>query len=58
LNALPYSTTCIKCQREMEDDGGASHDDELKWDRVADVERSYSDRRDVDLSDLEIDLSR
>jgi len=58
LNALPYSTMCIGCQRELEahgDHGGAYDAD---WDRVADTERRYTERRDVDLSDIEIDLSK
>lgn len=58
LNALPYSTTCIKCQREMEEHGDSGDRYNVNWDRVADTERRYSDRRDVDLSDIEMDLSR
>ena len=37
LNALPYSTLCVKCQREMEDDarwGGGRLGG--NWDQVAD----------------------
>ncbi|MCX7700005.1 MAG: TraR/DksA family transcriptional regulator [Gemmataceae bacterium] len=58
LNALPYSTTCIKCQREMEEHGDSGDRYDVDWDRVADVERRLSERRDVDLSDIEMDLSR
>ena len=57
LNALPYSTMCIGCQRELEehgDRGGYEGD----WDRVADTERRFTERRDVDLADIEIDLSK
>ncbi len=57
LNALPYSTTCIKCQREMETypgwqlgRGGAD------WEKVYDAESSYEERR-VDLADIEMDIS-
>jgi DnaK suppressor protein len=57
LNALPYSTLCIKCQREMETNGGfwngrGAH----SWDRVSDHEGGED--REVDLSDLEMDLSK
>jgi DnaK suppressor protein len=51
LNALPYATYCIECQREMERTGeapNASGD----WSRVDD-----SSDADVSLSDLEIDVS-
>jgi DnaK suppressor protein len=59
LNALPFSTMCISCQREMENSsehGGAYGD--ADWDRVADTEHRFSDRREVDISDIEIDLSK
>ncbi len=53
LNALPYATSCIDCQREAErrgDMGGGSED----WGRVLDT--GYGDR-DVSLNDLEMDVS-
>jgi DnaK suppressor protein len=58
LNALPYSTLCIECQREMEQypdwgRGGHSH----SWEKVYDAPSSTDDQREVRLSDLEIDLS-
>ncbi len=59
LNALPYSTVCIKCQRDIETHG--DHGDGVyasDWDRVADTEHRYSDRREVDISDIEMDLSK
>jgi DnaK suppressor protein len=57
LNALPYSTLCIDCQREMERypdwrAGGAA-----SWDRVYDSP-SMDDHREVRLSDIEIDLPK
>jgi DnaK suppressor protein len=58
LNALPYSTTCIECQREMETygtwsaRGGAGN-----WEKVSDSEAPLEEQRDIDLSDLEMDLS-
>jgi DnaK suppressor protein len=58
LNALPFITTCIQCQREMEmygtfdRRGGAG-----SWDKVSEVEAPFEERREVDLSDLEMDLT-
>ena len=58
LNALPYSTLCIKCQRELETDANwlasrGGHD----WTRIADHDNPMEDR-EVNLSDLEIDMSK
>ncbi|MBY0525151.1 MAG: TraR/DksA family transcriptional regulator [Gemmataceae bacterium] len=56
LNALPYSTACVKCQREMEvhgDWGAGRHEN---WEKVSDVERPQDEN--VDLNDLEMDLSK
>jgi DnaK suppressor protein len=55
LNALPYSTTCIECQREKERFGDGRNGDE-DWERVHDSESSGSDA-DISLSDIELDLS-
>src|SRR6202035_5577931 len=59
LNALPFSTTCIECKREMEGSGGygsgAGGDD---WERVSDVEARLREPREVDLSQLEMDYSK
>jgi DnaK suppressor protein len=58
LNALPFSTTCIECQREMElygtwsSRGGAGN-----WEKVSEVEAPMEEQRDLDLSDIELDLS-
>lgn len=58
LNALPYSTCCIKCQREMESDGGwLNNRSDEDWGRVSDGSGGMEDR-DVSISDLEIDLSK
>lgn len=59
LNALPYSTMCINCQREMEEHGEDRGGYDVDWDRAADMERRYAtDRRELDLSDIEIDMSK
>jgi DnaK suppressor protein len=55
LNILPYSTLCIKCAQEAENDSewleDRIHGD---WSSVRDA----SEDRDVNLSELEIDLSK
>lgn len=58
LNALPYSTTCIDCQREMENYPGWEHRrGNGDWEKVVDAEAPLEERREIDLSDLEMDLS-
>ena|SRR6266568_3431211 len=58
LNALPYSTLCIKCQREMESEGGwGAGSGEFDWARVSDHDHGMEDR-EVNISDLEIDMSK
>ena len=59
LNALPYSTLCIKCQREMEHDSGwlESRRGGADWEKVSDM-RSPMEEREVDLADLEMDMSK
>lgn len=55
LNALPFSTTCVDCQREMEtqgfwgEGGGAGN-----WDKVPET---FEEQREVDLSDIEMDVA-
>ena len=52
LNALPYATYCIQCQREMERTGeipGVSED----WSRLTDLN---SGDNDLTFRDLEIDV--
>ena len=52
LNALPYATACIECQREAESrgEGGGQGAD---WSRILDT--NYGEN-DVTLDDLEIDV--
>lgn len=57
LNALPYSTTCIECQREMEhypDWAEGSRD----WGKIYDATPGLEEEREVKLSELELDLSK
>ena len=53
LNALPYATLCIKCQREAEREGGTQRGD-VDWSRLLDTGAG-----DIDLSinDIELDVS-
>ena len=57
LSALPYSTLCIECQREMErypdwnnPRGGGN------WERVFDPASLYEEKK-IDLSELETDMT-
>ena len=53
LNALPYATLCIKCQRESEREGAAGRAD-VDWSRLLD---SGSADADVSINDIELDVS-
>lgn len=58
LNALPYSTTCIECQREMESyPGWRGRLSDGDWEKVSDVEAPMDDHREIDLSAIEMDLT-
>jgi DnaK suppressor protein len=57
LNALPYSTTCVQCQREMETFPGlGDRRGGLDWGKVSESEHT-EDHREVDLSAIELDLT-
>lgn len=57
LNVLPYSTLCIKCQREAENDADwLAERRNANWESVADG--SPMEDREVRLSDLEMDYSK
>src|SRR5262249_30270111 len=59
LHALPYSPMCIRCQREMETDANWEESrGQGDWDRVADSERHSDERREMDLTNIELDLSK
>lgn len=53
LNALPYATMCIKCQREIERTGGDGQYD-ANWSRLHDVDHSDGD---VSINDIELDVN-
>jgi len=57
LNVLPYSTLCIKCQREAENDSDwLAERRNANWEAVSDG--SPMEDREVRLSDLEMDYSK
>jgi DnaK suppressor protein len=53
LNALPYATYCIECQREAERSGAALGGD-ADWGRLTD---SGGDASEVSINDIELDVS-
>ena len=53
LNALPYATLCIKCQRESEREGGGGSGD-TDWSRLLDTGGHDAD---VTIGDIELDVS-
>jgi len=52
LNALPYATMCIECQREAERFGGHGAGDS-DWGRILDT----SGDADLSINDIELDVS-
>jgi DnaK suppressor protein len=56
LNALPYTTLCINCQREMEKYPDWNDRRNANWEKVYDAATPLEEQREVDLSDIEIDL--
>jgi DnaK suppressor protein len=53
LNALPYATSCIKCQREAERDGVGGAAD-VDWSRLLDTS---SGETELSINDIELDVS-
>ena len=59
LDALPFSTTCILCQREMESHGGAGYGlGAMDWERASDMESRMREPREVDLAQIEADYAK
>jgi RNA polymerase-binding transcription factor len=59
LNALPFITTCIQCQREMEMYGSWSRNGSAgNWEKVSEAEAPLEEQREIDLSEIEMDLSK
>jgi DnaK suppressor protein len=58
LNALPYSTTCVDCQREMEHyPGWAGAGGGADWEKVYAAGTSADDERELNISEIEMDIS-
>lgn len=60
LNALPYTTTCIDCQREAERFGSRGHSGSsaARWEKLDDRRIDDGERdTEINLSDFEMDLS-
>jgi DnaK suppressor protein len=59
LNALPYTNTCIDCQRENERAGEAfgRGAEDSRWAKLYDKPGDDADSDHVNLSDFEMDLS-
>jgi len=55
LNALPYTTHCIQCQREQEVTGRRRNDDGPDWAAADDFQRRQVDR-DLTLRDIDIEV--
>lgn len=56
LKALPFTTTCIRCQRRDEVSDRSSHEDEdAHWASAFQYDRSARDK-EITISDLELDL--
>ena len=53
LNALPYATSCIACQREAEQSNGAGGAD-VDWSRLLDVN---SQDAEFSINDIELDVT-
>ncbi len=55
LNALPYATSCINCQREAERTGAAGNGSgDVDWSRLLD---SSGGEADLSINDIELDVS-
>jgi DnaK suppressor protein len=58
LNALPYSTTCINCQRKMDGyPGCAGRRYGGDWEKIDNADPAPEDQREVDLTNIKRDLS-
>ena len=58
LNALPYTTVCIECQREMEKYPEWDERRHTNWEKVYDAAMPLEDQREVNLAEIESDLSK
>lgn len=56
LNALPYTTLCIDCQKELEADPHLAESLDNSWQKLADHESSRKDSGSMRITDLEFRL--
>jgi DnaK suppressor protein len=57
LNALPFSTTCVTCARELElYGGGGRRFGDGGWEKINDS--PLEDKEEIDISEIEMDLSK
>ncbi|MBX7102991.1 MAG: TraR/DksA family transcriptional regulator [Gemmataceae bacterium] len=58
LDALPYSTLCVNCQREVETNGDWEFNAATgSWENLSEGD-GFDDRRRFDIAGLEVDLAR
>lgn len=58
LNALPFTTTCIQCQREMELYGAwGGGPGVANWQKVSDAPARLEDQREINIAEIEMDLT-
>src|SRR5262245_5865441 len=57
LNALPYSTLCIECQRQLEQNPRGASGNGGDWEKIYEYD-SHAEEPRVDISDLEMDFSK
>ncbi len=54
LQALPYTTLCVECQRQRELNGGFDEDTDADWESAFEFEGRMSDR-ELTLRDIDVD---
>jgi DnaK suppressor protein len=58
LNALPFTTMCIQCQREMEVYGSVGGGGSAgSWQKVSDAPAPLEEQRELNIAELEMDLA-
>jgi len=55
LKALPFTTTCIACQRREEGRDRTQAEDDADWEKAFRYDRSSKDR-EITINDIELDL--
>ncbi|MCA9054602.1 MAG: TraR/DksA C4-type zinc finger protein [Planctomycetaceae bacterium] len=55
LNALPYTTHCINCQRKQEERRGRLGEEDVDWEAAHEYQLRQQDR-DLNLRDLDVEV--